>query len=106
MKKVAIVVLALVVIAAVFALYILISDKGITGKMTCDPYSPYVCNVARSDTCCFTVVYYDGTKFDYCYDSYRFAVENYRKFFYSDSMKTNSGISYVEGFRVGPSCIY
>ena len=106
MKRVELVVLGLVVLAAVFALYLLITEKGMTGRAVCDPYERSDCYYAPYDACCFTVVYYDGTKMEHCFNSYKFAVTTYKKYYWSDSLKTNSDFRYVSGIREGPNCIH
>jgi len=107
MKKMVMLVLLAVFIAAVVALYVLIKEEGTVGQFsTCDPYQKSGCgyNPVYSSGCCFTVGLFDGTSYDECYLSYKFAVVAYKKALV-DSQKTVRNSVYVNGLRVGPDCI-
>lgn len=100
-------VLLAVVISAVVALYVLIKQPTASGQFsTCDPYQMSGCgyNPVKNTGCCFTVGLFDGTSYDECYLSYKFAVVAYKKALV-DSQKVVGDTVYVGGLRVGPNCI-
>ncbi|VVB81213.1 Uncharacterised protein [uncultured archaeon] len=108
MKKLVTLVLALVVIAAVAALYILIKSEGISGKtITCDPYETRGCYYDQfaNSGCCFTVTNSEGSTYDECYLSYRFALSAYQEA-QKDSQKVKGGLTWVGGLRTGPYCTH
>jgi len=107
MKKLVMLVFALVLIVAVAALYILIKSEGISGQLTCDQYEKSGCyyDPFANTGCCFSVTTSEGGTYDECYLSYKYAVTAYTEAL-KDSQKVKGGLAWVGGLRAGPDCIH